>query len=486
MDGSPLSPMPPTRPATGEGREALGILGLALVVACSRLFHLGRWSFWYDEVVTVTDAYHGVERGELHNPLGYLLLRLAVEGLGRGDELAWRLLPAVAGFLSVPVAYWALRPLADRRRAACAALVLAASSWGLYWSQNARFYALAELASLAGAGVLVRGVLRSRPLVALGGLALLALAASLHLSAALVLGALCAAHALLLFVSRRSLEAATRRLIVRSLLVAAVLALVGSPWVLSAWRTYLVSKPVPPGIAAKLGSLAHFYASFGFFVTPLLGTAFLAGAVVAWREGTASARLPVLVVIVGVLSASLASLFGRVTAQYAFCFLPWIALVACAPLGIFAQALARRAWIALLVLPALADQALYFGARHGDRPRWREAIEYVWQQRSGGDLVATMAAPIAEYYLDPARRDLRRPEIAAWMDKWRPAIAQEWIGKGRRAWILVQAENLEDWSAPDRERFETFLREECRLARRFPVPAVGRDQSIDVYFHPGS
>ena len=179
------------------------------------------------------------------------------------------------------------------------------------------------------------------------------------------------------------------------------------------------------------------------------------------------------------------SLFGRASRRSAFCLLPWVALVACEPLARFERSAARWAWIALLTLPALADQALYFGWRHGDRPRWREAFEYVWQARASDDLVATMAAPIGEFYLAPLTSELRRPQVLAWMDKYRPSIPEEWIGRGRRVWVIVQPENLEDWSAPDREVLETFLREECRSMRRFPVPAVGRDQSLEVYLYPG-
>ncbi len=460
------------------------MLGLAVAVALARFVSLGRWSFWYDEALTVADSAHGVERGELHNPLGYWLVHAVAEAFGAADERSWRLLPALAGFLVVPLSAWAFRPLADRRRAALAALLLAASSWALYWSQNARFYTLAQLVSVAGVGVFVRALFAGRTMAALGGLVIFALAATLHLSAALACAALGMGCTVLLVV-RRSLEPPVRRTLIRCIGLGVLLVLVGSPWVLSAWRTYLVSKQVPAGTGAKLASLAHFYASFGFFVTPLLGGAFLVGACFALRSRAPRALLPLAVVVVGLIAASLSSLFGRVTAQYAFCLLPWIAIVACEPLARLERAGLRAAWIALLVLPALADQALYFGWRYGDRPRWREAFEYVWQERSSDDLVVTMAAPIGEFYLAPLASELRRPQAVAWMDKRSPTLPEEWIGRGRAVWILVLPENLEDWSSSDRELLEAFLREECRAMRSFPVPAMGRDLSLEVYLYPG-
>ena len=103
--------------------------------------------------------------------------------------------------------------------------------------------------------------------------------------------------------------------------------------------------------------------------------------------------------VAALLLAALAlAFFVRVSAQYLYMALPWIAALATAPIR-------KRAlswlYLGLLVLPGLVEIGLYFGPRHGDRPRWREAYAHVFEQRAPHDLVYGMAAVVGQYYLDP-------------------------------------------------------------------------------------
>ena len=490
------SPSSATAHLGGEGRLWLLV---ALLLGAARFLFLGRWSLWYDEVVTLADAFTGLASGDLHNPLGYRAIRavLALRG-GLPDELGLRLLPALVGWLCIPLTYWCFLPLEEQgggpdrggaqgrrgRAAGLAALLVAVSTWALYWSQNARFYTLAQAVSLIGSGLLLRGLFGGSALRAGSGMVIAGAAASLHLSAALVFGAL-AVSPLLLLPLRGGFDPRTRRVVLGIVLVLLLALLIGHRWAWQAWRTYLVSKSIPPGLAAKLASLAHFVASLGFFVTPLLATALLVGAGGALRRQEIRELLPLTVVVVGILAAACAALFGRVTAQYAFAFLPWIAWVAARPAVVARTRAGAIAWAALLVLPAAVDQGLFLTLRHGERPRWREAVELVWSRREAQDLVLMMAAPIGEHYLAPDATDLRRPTIVGWIDKWRPDLARRWYERSRNVWIVLQPENLEDWGRHDREALQAFLESECHLIRRFPVPALGRDLSVEVYYLPG-
>ena len=60
----------------------------------------------------------------------------------------------------------------------------------MYWSQNARFYTMAQFISLAGAALVLRGLWRGRAWLAALGLAIAGSAALLHPSAGLMLPAL--------------------------------------------------------------------------------------------------------------------------------------------------------------------------------------------------------------------------------------------------------------------------------------------------------
>jgi hypothetical protein len=140
---------------------------------------------------------------------------------------------------------------------------------------------------------------------------------------------------------------------------------------------------------------------------------------------------------------------------------------------------------ALLVLPALADTALYFSVRHGERPRWREAYGFVGAQREPNDLVLGMSAPVGEYYLAPGKTNLRDPRIVGWLDEFHAHVPDEWTALGRRTWFVVRPEYLKTWRPDDLARFRALLREECRLMQNYPVAVEGRDLSVEVWLREG-
>lgn len=486
------TPSPPAEPPPGRGVRGDGtllLLALALGLGLVRFFQLGRWSLWFDEAVTLADAHHGIDSGSVYNPLGYLAIRSTVEWLGGpADEFALRLLPAICGWLVIPLAYWAFRPWAGGRRAAAAALFLAVSSWQVYWSQNARFYTMTEAVTLLGGGLFLRGLLGGVPWKAALGALVVAAASLLHLQAVLLFAVLVVAP-WVVHLSGTRLDRGARR----AALVVAGLALVGIAlrvgWALQVWDTYRLAKRLDAGFGTYVTSVAHFVLTLGFFITPLFGVAFLVGAVGALRARDPFHVLAVVVVVVFATAGIVAGLFARVSAQYAFVLLPWIAIVAAWPLEsrpLATAPRARLAYVLLITLPALADTGLYFATRHGERPRWREAYEYVWSQRQEDDLVLGMAASVGEYYLAPGRTDLRDPRVVSWLDEFHAHVPDQWVPFGRRIWFVIRPEYLKTWRSEDLVSFQRLLREECRLMRRFPVPVEGRDLSVEVYLREGS
>jgi hypothetical protein len=252
----------------------------------------------------------------------------------------------------------------------------------------------------------------------------------------------------------------------------------GGAWVLATWQTYARH--------ASASTTLHYLLTTGFYVTPLLGCAALVGAGCAWSQRSAFGLLLALVVALGLSAMLLCSLQVVVSAQYVFVLLPWIALLAAWPLEPAPGNPARppvlsNGWIALLVLPALATTALYFGPRSGERPPWRAAFDFVLNQRASDDLVLCMEAPVGEYYLDPLAKELQFPERAAWLDRWRADRPRDWARHSRRAWYVFNAEQLKGWEEPDAREFERFLRERCRLVKCFPLYVESRDLSVWVY-----
>ncbi len=472
----------------GDGRDpaARWILLLALLLGLTRFWRLSRWSLWFDEAATWTDIHQGLVGAEIGNPLGYRAIALAVRLLGGvPDEFALRFLPAVLGWLAVPLTFWAFRPLSGSRRAAAAALLVAASSWHVYWSQNARFYTMAQSVSLVGAGLLVRGLWGRRRALSALGFVVAAAASSLHPSAGLLLPALALAP-FLVRLARGARPLPDMRAAAALLVLLALVLLVRFDWARTTLANYLRQKPQ--------SSPAHFLLTTGFYVTPLLGAAALAGAILALARRDAFHVFAAIVAVL-VLAAGLGmSLVARISAQYVFVVLPWIALLACVPLadsrdGAQADAIPhsalaggmRAAWLGLLLLPALATTGLYFTVRQGERPQWREAYEYVWNQRQEGDLVLGMEATVGEYYLNPLATELRHPLHVAWLDSFRAHEPARWAGHARRTWYILNPEQLLDWYPEDAAAMRRFLAEECRLVKCYPLYVESRDLSVWVY-----
>lgn len=247
------------------------------------------------------------------------------------------------------------------------------------------------------------------------------------------------------------------------------------------------------------GNPAHFLLTAGFHLTPWLLAGAGLGALWAVRTGHRGLQFLALVVVFG-LGFALATSFGaRMTAQYVFAFLPWLALLAAAPLatadglgrgGAVARPSTARpladGWlqltaVALLVVPALVSTGLYLTVRHGERWRWREAYAHVFEHRQAGDMIFGMAAPVGEYYLTARRSEVRDPVELVYLDRFRSEVPGRWDRRSRRAWFVVNEEDLYDWSPAQRAQMRRILREDCRLVASFPLEVESRDLSVLVY-----
>lgn len=492
-------------PATDQARDPLALFLLAVALALGALVfvRLGRPSLWIDEAFTWQDA--NASWGN-YNRAGYALIVWTVDRLGGVPiEAALRLAPAVAGWLAILATAFALAPLAGARRAAAAACIVAASPWQLFWGQNARFYTFVELATLLGAGCLLRalagvGALGPRLVLAALGLGLYALGTLFHLQSVLALGAL----ALALIVLRPDLgvqasqapdparRARRNRVVLRLGLAGLVLLAVSAPAARDVFAQYVRSKG-----GGGLGGVQHAVLALGQTIGPGLGAAFVLGALCALRSPGRRGALAVLVSVVGVGAIVVLGVVVTTTAQYAFVHLPWIALVASWPLGrgeLLGTPRRATAYLFLLTAPLLASSVMQLGPRYGDRPRWREACAHVMSRMADGDLVVSLPSTVAEHYLGlgryargataedrAARVPTRLPELAGDIDSFNTRTLERPARDGRAMWIVVRLDFLEKWPERDRSRLQAFLRDECRLEARFPVRIEARNLDIEVW-----
>jgi hypothetical protein len=138
-------------PASTDSRLPpwLGLAALVLLAAGLRLSTLGLQSFWYDEAFTPVHVLHGslgaTLRAMVHTentpPLWYLIEWLDARVLGTG-EIALRLPSALAGIATVPVAWAIGGELGGRRAALITATLVAVNPLFVWYSQEARAYAL--------------------------------------------------------------------------------------------------------------------------------------------------------------------------------------------------------------------------------------------------------------------------------------------------------------------------------------------------------
>jgi mannosyltransferase len=155
---APTLPAPDLRPARKSGawshRYALAaaLLGLTAAAAALRFGSLGIQSYHHDEVITAMRVLpgglghllHEVRASESNPPLYYLLAWGWVKAFGYG-EVGLRSLSALLGVAVVPVAYLIGRELASRRAGLVLAAFVVFNPMLIWYSQEARSYALLVL-----------------------------------------------------------------------------------------------------------------------------------------------------------------------------------------------------------------------------------------------------------------------------------------------------------------------------------------------------
>lgn len=129
------------------------VLVLTAIGAAVRFATLGSQSYWLDEATTVHDIsfslgglLHQVHVNETTPPLYFIVVWLWAKVFGTG-EVALRSFSALCGIGLIPVAYLCGRELVSRAAGLVAALLVALSPFMIWYSQEARAYALFALLS---------------------------------------------------------------------------------------------------------------------------------------------------------------------------------------------------------------------------------------------------------------------------------------------------------------------------------------------------
>ncbi|HVX20963.1 MAG TPA: glycosyltransferase family 39 protein [Acidimicrobiales bacterium] len=151
-------------------RPVVLLVGAACAVGLAVRFVVPR-GLWLDEATSVTQArmsfagmIHNLRTTDVHPPLYFSVLWATVHWFGSG-ELAVRVPSIVAGTLVVPMLYLLGREAYDRRTGVVAALVGSVAPILVWYSQEARMYALLTLFGVVAIWAQVRILRRGGRLV---------------------------------------------------------------------------------------------------------------------------------------------------------------------------------------------------------------------------------------------------------------------------------------------------------------------------------
>jgi mannosyltransferase len=150
-----------TSPSSRVSAETWLLTGIVIVGAAVRFASLGTQSYWFDEAQAAHEAHlsFGALLGSLgahesNPPLYFMLAWLWAKLFGNG-EVGLRSLSALAGIAVIPLAYLCGRELISRRAGVIAAAFAALNPFMIWYSQEAREYAL--LAAFCAASLLFFG-----------------------------------------------------------------------------------------------------------------------------------------------------------------------------------------------------------------------------------------------------------------------------------------------------------------------------------------
>jgi uncharacterized membrane protein len=153
-----------------ESKLDAALIAVVAVAAVLRFWRLGAQGLWFDEWSTVEAAshslshlFHYVADREAIPPPYFLVMLGWIRVLGDG-EAAIRMVSALAGIATVPVAYASARELSRRRTVAVfAALLVAVNPMLVWYSQEARPYSLLAFLGALSMLAFARAWKRGRP-----------------------------------------------------------------------------------------------------------------------------------------------------------------------------------------------------------------------------------------------------------------------------------------------------------------------------------
>jgi len=462
-------------------RIFITVFAVTLVAAALRMYRLGDWSFWVDEMFTLLDISGNSKLGRYHGmtyPLSYILIEFSINRFGESEWSA-RLVPALVGIATPAMVYLLARKLFGELPSIIGASIIAISPWHLYWSQMARFYTMTLFFS-AFMLVLYRGMEENRKGYVVSAGILMALAAASHYSALLILGAI-AVYVGLIFLLRWQKPAGIN--FINAIIFLSPL-IIGGLFVgkkaLSLLSNYFAGYPTGTHIANPIKAAGYVVFSIGYRLEFVIAALMAIGVVIGLAQRSRGALILSSVVAVPALFLVIAGIMSHAENRYAFVILPAAVLLAGNALTAVIQIVKEKNRLlaysipVIIALPLLQHDAVYFSpVSNGERWNYKAAANYLRTHAKSGDKVySSMWMPLS-YYLDDTSlvvQDLDVGKDTADLPDSRAWLVMEDATRGESVSKL-----LADW-----------LDRKCSLKSHFSASSPVADYGLSVYLYQRS
>lgn len=249
------------------------------------------------------------------------------------------------------------------------------------------------------------------------------------------------------------------------------------------------------------GTVFHLMSTTVFHLRVPLVVAAVFGGAMFWRRRERGGLLLISMAAVPLLGLALISPWAKPTAQYLYFSLPaWAALAGYGLWEVTSEIrpggktrfLVRWMPLAILILDLMAQDFLYFKYRHGDRPMWREAADYVIDHGKYHDIIGSTNQPSMEWYLNPNDPVLGRRSAQG---RRKVGLVAEWTMRDLKTWVIeADKRKINVWVVITEPEFEAmakdgpgnrYLRSTYHQVKRFANWNGPKDMTILVYRYKG-
>jgi mannosyltransferase len=486
----------PSEPRAHERTALVLLAALTILALLLRFWELGTWNFQATEVFTWRDS--GIPQFRNPRPLGYLLNYFVVRPFIPLDEFGLRVIPAIAGVLTIPAMYLVSRSLIGWRGALMATLLLTVNPLHILYSQLARYWSLVFLLCTIYPYALYLGIRRRSAGLVILGLVMCGLGMLAHPVSVLLLGGL-GIWAAVTYLKGVDLVQSWRQAWARpgfrwGLLAGAIvsaLVLARLIRLLQGWISehhghvggQFLSRPTPQGLKQIV-----FLAAFTEQLLLPLVIVGVAGIYLLWRERDRS--LAVLLTSLAAFPLVFIPLLSLRTPVSTYYVLP-TAPVFFIGAGAFFDRLFRVEWrplprwvvpttvAALIVLAGLPT--LISDYRDGRRYDFRGVARWMATEISPGDTVFSDQPVVMKHYLPEVAVQHLRQDTAGfrqWLDRHQP-------GTPGTLWVVAPTPSHAFRSNLKKGGLIDWLHHNCQLSYSRGVGRMDlRQNYLDVYRCP--